>query len=40
MKEQIQIPEHFNVLRSNISKEHHYNTQNGCMPKISNPRME
>jgi len=38
MKEQ--IPGHFNVFRSNMSQQHHYNPQNGCMPKIIKPGME
>ena len=35
-----EIPEHFDVFRSTMGQQHGYNTQNGYMPKISNPRME
>ena len=35
-----EIPKHFDVVISTMRQQHGYNTVNGYMPKISEPRME
>ena len=35
-----EIPKHFDVFTPTMSQEHSCSSQNGCMPKLSKPRMK
>ena len=34
------VPEHFDILRTPLSRLYNYNTRNGCLPRLPKPRTE